>query len=97
MAYTKCEPEASPRPTTAATRLDILSPDSPHTDLIKQVFASSGPKSRPLRIDVNGRKDRRAVCVVYGDGMRYEVLDLDGELVDEEEEEEEEESDVDIA
>lgn len=96
MEYTQYASDDSPRPNTTATTLNILSPDSPHTDLIKQVFASSGPKSRPLRIDVNGRKDRRAVCVVYGDGMRYEVLDLDGELI-QDEDEEDSEVDVDIA
>lgn len=49
-------------------------------------FALSGPKSRPVRIDVNGRRGRQAVCVVYGDGMRYEVLDMDTEMGDEEKE-----------
>lgn len=48
--------------------------------MVTHVFAASGPKSRPVKIDVNGRQDRRAVCVVYGDGMRYEVLDLDAEV-----------------
>lgn len=41
------------------------------------MFATSGPKIRPVRVDVHGRKDRRAVCVLYGDAMRYEVLDMD--------------------
>lgn len=42
-------------------------------------------------LDVNGRRGRRAVCVLYGDGMRYDVLDLDVAVEEWEEEEEEEE------
>lgn len=52
--------------------------------MLKHVFASTGPKAKPVYIDVNGRKGRRAVCVLYGDAMRYEVLDLDA-AIDEEE------------
>lgn len=35
-------------------------------------------------MEVNGRKGRRVVCVLYGDGSRYEVFDLDAEMDDEE-------------
>jgi anaphase-promoting complex subunit 4 len=52
--------------------------------VLKHVFASTGPKAKPIYVDVNGRKGRRAVCVLYGDAMRYEVLDLDA-AIDEEE------------
>jgi anaphase-promoting complex subunit 4 len=52
--------------------------------VLKHVFASTGPKAKPVYIDVNGRKGRRAVCALYGDAMRYEVLDLDA-AIDEEE------------
>jgi anaphase-promoting complex subunit 4 len=41
-----------------------------------------------LRFDVNGRKGRRAICVLYDDGLRYEVLDMDAEMADEDEESE---------
>ena len=71
--------------------LDILSsPDAPHATLVKHSFAAAGAGrgNRPVRVDVNGRRGRRAVCAVYGDGMRYEVFDMDAEVVDEEEEEE---------
>lgn len=54
---------------------------------MKHVFATSGAKSRPVQLDVNGRKGRRAVCVLYGDAFRYEVLDLDDALEVEEEDE----------
>lgn len=70
--------------------MDILSSGSSHAEFIKHVFAWSGPKSKPMRIEVNGRKGRRAICVVYGDGMRYEVIDMDAEEAEEEGEEGEE-------
>jgi anaphase-promoting complex subunit 4 len=65
----------------------LLSPDSTHASLIKHAFAVSGQKARPLRFDANGRKGRRAICVLYGDGLRYEVLDMDAEMADEDESE----------
>ena len=64
------------------TTLDLV---SEHRDLIKHTFAS---KSRPVRIEVNARKGRRAVCVLYGDGMKYEVFDLDARVDGDEEQEE---------
>lgn len=76
---------------TKILRLDILSsPDAPHATLVKHTFAAAaaGRGHRPVRVDVNGRRGRRAVCAVYGDGMRYEVFDMDAEVeVDEEDEE----------
>ena len=57
--------------------------------LVKHVFPASGAKARPLRVVVNGRRGLRAICVLYGDSMRYEVLDLDVELDEEGEEGEE--------
>lgn len=65
------------------------------TDIVIHTFASSGPKSNPIHFDVNGRQGRRAVCVLYGDAMRYDVLDLDAEMEEEEYDEEEEEEDDD--
>lgn len=96
--YVECDSKPSlQKPNTSVTTLD-LSPESPHADILVHQFASHGPKARPIHVDVNGRKGRRAVCVLYGDSMRYEVLDLDaameedeGEDEDEEDEEEEEE------
>ncbi|EAW07261.1 putative anaphase-promoting complex component Cut20/Apc4 [Aspergillus clavatus NRRL 1] len=77
----------APEPTTDTMTLDLLSPDSTHASLIKHAFAVSGPKAKPLRFDVNGRKGRRAICVLYSDGLRYEVLDMDAEMADEDDEE----------
>lgn len=89
----------NPQPTTAKptvqpTPLDIASLLR-ETDIVIHTFAPSGPKSHPVHIDVNGRQGRRAICVLYGDAMRYEVLDLDAELEEEEYDEEEDEEEED--
>lgn len=52
--------------------------------MVKHVFASTGPKANPVGFDANGRKGRRAICILYGDAMRYDVLDLDAGVEDEE-------------
>jgi anaphase-promoting complex subunit 4 len=89
ISYIDCDSTSSvPTPTVKPILLDLSSLSSPHAGIIKHIFPASGPKSRPVHLDVNGRKDRNAVCVLYGDAMRYEVLDLESELVLEEEEEE---------
>lgn len=106
----KVEPPAVPltyidndsHPTTAkgtvqSTTLDI-STLLEKTHIVIHAFATSGPKSNPIHIDVNGRQGRRAICVLYGDAIRYEVLDMDAameEEVYEEEEQEEGEEDED--
>jgi anaphase-promoting complex subunit 4 len=68
------------------TPLDITSSEPRIVDLVKHRFPG---KARPVKIDVNGRQGRRAICVLYGEGLRYEVLDMDAEMEDEEEEEDE--------
>lgn len=91
-----------PHPITAkgtaqSTMLDI-STLLDKTRIVIHAFATSGPKSNPIHIDVNGRQGRRAICVLYGNAMRYEVLDMDGvmeEEVYEEEGEEDEDEDED--
>ncbi|KAI9373101.1 anaphase-promoting complex, cyclosome, subunit 4-domain-containing protein [Aspergillus egyptiacus] len=75
-------------PVTEITDVDISSHNPSITGLIKHRFTH---KARPIRIDVNGRPGRRAICVLYGEGLRYEVLDMDAEMGDDEEEEEVEE------
>lgn len=82
---TECVPQ-SPALTTNPTVLDVISAESPFEAAIKHVFSPSGSRSRPLRMDVNGRRGRRAICVLYGDNMRYEVLDMDAAMEEEEEE-----------
>ncbi|KAE8350137.1 anaphase-promoting complex component Cut20/Apc4 [Aspergillus coremiiformis] len=81
----------SPTPLATAVTLDFFTPESESIQWIKHAFTVPGPKLKPTRIYVNGRHDRRAICVLYGDGLRYEVLDLDAEMEDGEEEEEGEE------
>lgn len=60
-------------------------------DMVRHVFAASGLKSKPVQLNFYGRKGRKAVCVLYGDAMRYEVLDLDAAVEEDEDEEEEDE------
>ncbi|KAJ6156202.1 Anaphase-promoting complex subunit 4 [Penicillium chrysogenum] len=86
--YVECDstPSAS-KPTISATTLDV-SPESPYAGVLIHLFAPHGPKARPIHVDVNGRKGRRAICVLYGDAMRYEVLDLDAAMIEDEEEDE---------
>lgn len=67
-----------------------LSLESTHVDRIRHAFGSTGPKSKPIRVDVNGREGRRVVCVLYGEGLRYDVLDLDNQVSEEGNEEDEE-------
>ncbi|KAG2420972.1 hypothetical protein HFD88_000587 [Aspergillus terreus] len=77
------------RPGETSPALEPMTVDVFSWGLMKHVFPASGAKARPLRVDVNGRRGRRAICVLYGDCMRYEVLDLDVELDEEGEEGEE--------
>ncbi|GLA18469.1 hypothetical protein AnigIFM62618_006117 [Aspergillus niger] len=84
------EPTSPDPVTSATTAVDLMSPDSSFAGLIKHTFIGTKVKAKPIRVDVNGRRGRRAICVLYGDAMRYEVLDLDAELEDEDEEEDEE-------
>ncbi|KAG9314377.1 anaphase-promoting complex, cyclosome, subunit 4-domain-containing protein [Chiua virens] len=54
----------------------------------------SGCKSGSVSVAVNGRVGRRVVCVLDGDGMTMEVLDMEGEEQEGEEESEAEMEDV---
>lgn len=84
--YTVCESHPSePKPSVQPTSLDLSSLFQ--SGSVRHVFATSGPKARPVQFDVNGRSGRRAICVLYGDAMRYDVLDLDAGIEDEEEDE----------
>lgn len=76
----KAKPSTSAQPCPTVVSLDVLSPDGAHAGLIKHSF--TGSRGRPIRVDVNGRAGRRAVCVLYADGMRYEVFDLDAAVDD---------------
>ncbi|PYI23859.1 putative anaphase-promoting complex component Cut20/Apc4 [Aspergillus violaceofuscus CBS 115571] len=90
--------ETTSAPLNATMSVDVLAPSSQDLGVIKHSFVGAKGKARPVRIDVNGRRGRRAICVMYGDGMRYEVLDLDAEIGNDEDEDEDgdEESDEEI-
>ena len=60
--------------------------DEIYATMIRHAFATSGPKSKPIHVEVNGREGRRAVCVLYGDSLRYDVLDLDAAMKEGEDE-----------
>ncbi|PYH45714.1 putative anaphase-promoting complex component Cut20/Apc4 [Aspergillus saccharolyticus JOP 1030-1] len=86
--------ESTSAPLTASMSLEVFAPSSQELGIIKHSFIGARGRARPVRIDVNGRRGRRAICVLYGDGMRYEVLDLDAEMGDEEEDEEDEDEEL---
>jgi hypothetical protein len=96
--YTDCETSPTDaKPAAPITSLGLSS--LLETGVVRHAFAVSGSKTKPVHLAVNGRKGRRAVCVLYGDGMRYDVLDLDAAMENEEldeelESEEEEETEV---
>ncbi|KAL2871873.1 putative anaphase-promoting complex component Cut20/Apc4 [Aspergillus lucknowensis] len=64
------------------TDVDITSSEPRIVALIKHRFPE---KARPVKIDVNGREGRRAICVLYAEGLRYEVLDMDAQMEEDEE------------
>ena len=54
--------------------------DLSRTDTMKRYIQHtfhSGPSSAPESIEVNGRKGRRAICVVTEDRTHYRIFDLD--------------------
>lgn len=65
---------SSTPPLPVASDLDIA---REHTDIVLHCFPSSGIKSKPVRLSVNGRKGKRAICVLFADMTHYEVLDID--------------------
>lgn len=74
-SYTPIDPARDPVPEPS-----ILDLGAAHAGLVLHCFPPSGANSTPLRISVNGRKARRAICVLFADGLHYEVLDMDGRL-----------------
>ncbi|PCH01811.1 Anaphase-promoting complex subunit 4 [Penicillium occitanis (nom. inval.)] len=47
---------------------------------ILHMFPKTGTKAKPVRMNVNGRKERRAACILSADMMHYEVLDIDNHI-----------------
>lgn len=54
--------------------IDLLRTGSAY-NLIKHTFPADDIE--PVRIEVNANKSRRAICVLYSDGLRYSVFDMD--------------------
>lgn len=65
-------PNGQPSAVGPAIRLSLAQIER----FVKHKF-DAGEHFRPLMMEVNGRKDRRVICVV-GEGLRqYRILDLD--------------------
>lgn len=60
---------------TAALNLDIS--DEKVLSQLQQHRFPEGAAWTPERIEINGRKSRRGICVVAKDRVTYRVLDLD--------------------
>ncbi|PGH35384.1 anaphase-promoting complex subunit 4 [[Emmonsia] crescens] len=82
-------PSSAPVPAEQVTHLHLADPER-HADFVRHTFPQQGGME-PVELQVNGRKGRRVVCVLYADGLRYSVFDMDSSGSGEEEEEEEEE------
>ena len=54
---------------------------------VHHTFEAGNPTWTPWRLEVNGRKGRRAVCVISQDRLRYILYDLDSSHEEDEEEE----------
>lgn len=80
-------PEDRGNPEDAMGSVDLLRTESAYT-WIKHTFPADDIE--PVRIEVNANKGRRAVCVLYSDGQRYSVFDMDSPQDGEEDEEAEE-------
>ncbi|KAK2762196.1 hypothetical protein FQN54_001205 [Arachnomyces sp. PD_36] len=85
------------RATDSPIHRDVELDLNQHPSFFRHKFA---PGVEPVGLEVNGRKGRRVVCVLYGDGSRYSVFDLDSaggeDDVEEQEEGEDGEGDGDL-
>ena len=58
----------------------ILDPsDANGNEFVQHTFPAD-PSWAPISIEINGRKGRRAVCVLTEDRLRYRIFDLDSPL-----------------
>ncbi|KAI9783357.1 MAG: hypothetical protein M1839_003891 [Geoglossum umbratile] len=91
--------------TTTTTELQVEQALHIHADNIgifsRHLFPATDTGFVPEKLEVNGRKGRRVVCVLGRDRFHYRVFDLDGRAdggeEGEEEEEEEDEAGADVA
>lgn len=71
------EDEAGVRASAAAAALNLDISDEKILNQLLQHKFPEGVAWTPERIDINGRKARRGICVVAKDMVNYRVLDLD--------------------
>lgn len=62
-----------PHGCTVGLDVSFVSSLTPYT---RHIFPQESV-SQPEKLEVNGRKGRRVVCVLDADGLRYRVFDLD--------------------
>ncbi|KAJ5089257.1 Anaphase-promoting complex subunit 4 [Penicillium argentinense] len=87
--YIECDSNpVTPGPNVPTTRFDLSSLNK--AGAVRHVFNSAGAQTNPIWMDVNVRKGRRPVCVLYEDKSRYDVFDLDGAIEKEDDEQVEE-------
>ncbi|KAK2787269.1 hypothetical protein FQN51_003429 [Onygenales sp. PD_10] len=68
------------------TQLYLAHPGQ-HAEFVQHTFPQEAGME-PVELQVNGRKGRRVVCVLYADGMRYSVFDIDSAGIGDGDEEE---------
>ncbi|KAL0259521.1 hypothetical protein SLS55_005258 [Diplodia seriata] len=71
-------PDGTPPPDDSRQSWVMDTPDD-WAVFVKHVFPSS-ERFTPVKIDINGRKDRRVVCVLGNDLKHYKVYDLDYDI-----------------
>ncbi|KAL1953234.1 hypothetical protein VTO42DRAFT_3376 [Malbranchea cinnamomea] len=74
----------------SAINVDFLDPGG-EENWIRHTFPPD--EVMPMRFEVNANKGRRAICVLYSDGLRYSVFDMDSIHDGAEDENEEQEED----
>lgn len=65
---------------TMITDSQTLPTPSDLDQYILHMFPETGTRSKPVRMNVNGRKERRAACILSADMMHYEILDIDNHV-----------------
>ena len=76
LSYNPTSPASQNSKSTRTPGLD-LSSSEPLSSFAVHMFKSE--VWQPGSLEVNGRKGRRALCVISKDKLRYLVLDLDGD------------------
>lgn len=75
LTHTTDDDEVDHRSTPERYAIDLTNPNDLAIHTVHQFPA--GKVWRPQRLEVNGRKGRRVVCVVAEDQLHYRQLDID--------------------